>query len=76
MKQNKLLSLHIDLKIPFSLQYGKFPSVVLLSLVLKFNEVWPKYGKTKVTPLLKTMKGKSLKINDLYIVILIYSSCV
>ena len=41
-------SLHLDLKIIFSLQYGKSLSIVCLSLV---DESLPKYGKTKVNSL-------------------------
>ena len=51
-----MLRLHLDLKIIFSLQYGKSLSIVRLSLVLKSNESLPKYGKTKVNSLLETMK--------------------
>ena len=51
-----MLRLHLDLKIIFSLQYGKSLSIVCLSLVLKSNESLPKYGKTKVNSLLETMK--------------------
>ena len=43
--------LHLDLKIIFSLQYGKSLFIVCLSLVLKSNESLPKYGKTKVNSL-------------------------
>ena len=58
-----MLSLHLDLKIIFSLQYGKSLSIVRLSLVLKSNESLPKYGKTKVNSLLGTMKLMSFLIN-------------
>ena len=43
-----MLSLHLDLKIIFSLQNGKFLSIVRLSFALKSNEALPKYGKTQV----------------------------
>ena len=43
----KVLSLHLDLKIIFNLQNGKFLSIVRLSLVLKSSEALPKYGKCK-----------------------------
>ena len=59
-----MLSLHLDLKIIFSLQYGKSLSIVRLSLVLKSNESLPKYGKTKVNSLLGTMKLRSFLINN------------
>ena len=49
-----MLSLHLDLKIIFSIQYGKFPSLVHLSLILKSSEVLAKYRKTQVyTPFYK-----------------------
>ena len=48
LKQNELLSLHLDLKITFSLQSGKFPSIARLSIVFKSSEVLPKYGKAQV----------------------------
>ena len=40
LKRSKVLSLQLDLNFTFNLQYGKFPSIVHLSLVLK-------YGKTQ-----------------------------
>ena len=43
-----MLSLPLDLKITFNLQYVKFPSIVCLSLVLKSSEALPKYGKMQV----------------------------
>ena len=46
LDQNRVLSLHLDLKITFSLQYLRSLSVVCLSLVLKPSEILPKYGKT------------------------------
>ena len=61
-----MLSLHLDLKITFSLYYGKSPSIVRLSLVLKSSENLPKYGKTKVNSLSGTVKLR-------YILIIIYS---
>ena len=51
-----MLSLNLDLKIIFSLQYGKSLSIFLLNLALKSNESLPKYGKPKVNSLLGTMK--------------------
>ena len=53
---NSVLSLHLDLKIIFSLQYGKSLYTVRLSLLLKSGKSLPKYGKTKVSSLLGTMK--------------------
>ena len=60
------LSLHLDLKIIFSLQYRKSLSIVRLSLVLKSSKILPKYGKTKVNSLLGTMKLRSFMINNLF----------
>ena len=40
-----MLSLNLDIKIAFSLQYGKSLSIVCFSLVLKKNDSLPKYGK-------------------------------
>ena len=51
-----MLSLHLDLKIIFSLQYGKSLYTVRLSVLLKSGESLPKYSKTKVSSLLGTMK--------------------
>ena len=51
-----MLTLHLDLKIIFSLQYGKSLYTVRLSLLLKSGESLPKYGKTKLSSLLGTMK--------------------
>ena len=56
-----MLSLHLDLKIIFSLQYGISLSIVRPSLVLKSNESLPKFGKTKSNSLLGT------KVNSLFI---------
>ena len=44
-------SLYLDLKIIFSLQYGKSRFIFHLYLVLKSNESLPKYGKIKVNSL-------------------------
>lgn len=48
LKRNKMLSLHLDLKITFNLQYGKFPLIVRLSHVLKSSKGLPKYSKTQI----------------------------
>ena len=56
INRNSVLSLHLDLKIISSLQYGKSLSIVRLSLVLKSNESLPKYGKTIVNSLLGAIK--------------------
>ena len=56
-----MLSLHLDLKIIFSFQYGKSLSIVRPSLVLKSNESLPKFGKTKSNSLVGT------KVNSLFI---------
>ena len=48
INRNSVLSLHLDLKIISSLQYGKPLSIVRLSLVLKSNGGLPKYGKRKL----------------------------
>ena len=45
LNRNSVLSLHLDPKITFSLQYGKSLSVVRLSLVFKSSESLPKHGK-------------------------------
>ena len=66
LNRNSVLSLHLDLNIIFSLQYGKSVSIVRLSLVLKSSESLPKYGKTKVNSLLGTMKLRSFLINNLF----------
>ena len=42
---NCVLSLNLDIKIAFSLQYAKSFSIVCFSLVLKKNDSLPKYGK-------------------------------
>ena len=59
-------SLHLDLKIIFSLQYGKSLSIVCLSLNPKSSESLSKYGKTNANPLLGTMKLRSFLINNLF----------
>ena len=46
LNQNNVLSLHLDLKISFSLQYRKCVFIVCLSLILKSSESLPKYGKS------------------------------
>ena len=61
LNRNSVLSLHLDLKITFSLQYRKSLSIVRLSLVLKSSESLPKYRKTKVNSLLGTMKLSHLR---------------
>ena len=66
LNQNSVLSLHLDLKINFSLQYVKSLSIVHLSLVLKSSESLPKYGKVKVNSLLGTMKLRSFLMNNLF----------
>ena len=66
LKRNKVLSLHLDLKIIFNLQNGKFLSIVRLSLVLKSSEALPKYGKTQINSLLGTMKLRPLWTNSLF----------
>ena len=66
LNQNSVLSLHLDLKITFSLQYGKSLSIVRPSLVLKSSESLPKYGKTKVNSLLEGMNLRSFLINNLF----------
>ena len=43
-----MLSLHLDLKITFSLQSGKIPSIARLSLILESSEDLLKYGKAQV----------------------------
>ena len=45
------LSLHLDLKITFNIQYDKFFSIAHFSLVLKSSEALLKYLKHKSTPL-------------------------
>ena len=45
---NMVLSLQLDLKISFSLQYAKSLSIVHLSLLLKSSQMLPKYDKTKL----------------------------
>ena len=68
-----MLRLHLDLKIIFSLQYGKSISIVRRSTVLKSNESLPKYGKTKINSFLGTIKLKSFLINILFENFLIHS---
>ena len=51
LKRSKVLSLHLDLKITFNMQYDKFSSIAQFSLVLKSSEALPKYVKQKSTPL-------------------------
>ena len=59
-------------KIVFNLQYGKSLSIVRLSVVLKSNEILPKYGKTKLNSLLGTMMLRSFLINNLLTNLLIH----
>ena len=66
LKRNKMLSLHLDLKSTLNLQYGKFPSIVRLSLVLKSSEALPKYSKAQINSLLGIMKLRSLWIYSLF----------
>ena len=66
LKRNKVLSLHLDLKIIFNLQNGKFLSIVRLSLVLKSSEALPKYGKAQINSLLGTMKLRPRWTNSLF----------
>ena len=47
LNRKSVLSLHLDLKIIFSLQCGKSLSIVRLGLVLKSSESLPKYRKAK-----------------------------
>ena len=61
-----MLSLHLDLKIIFNLQNGKFLSIVRLSFVLKSSEALPKYGKTQINSLLGTVKLRFLWTNSLF----------
>ena len=57
-----MLSVYLDLKITFNLQYSKFP----LSLVLQLSEVLPKYGKTPINSFLGMMNLRSFWINSLF----------
>ena len=66
LNRNRVLSLHLDLKLTASLLCGKSLSIVLLNLVLKLSETFPKYGKTKFKFLFRTMKLKSILINNLF----------
>ena len=66
LNRNSVLSLHIHLKIAFNLQYGKYLSIVRLSLFLKSSESLPKYVKKKVNSLLEAMKLRSFFINNLF----------
>ena len=61
-----MLSLHLDLKIIFNLQNGKFLSIVRLSFVLKSSEALPKYGKTQIISLLGNVKLKCVWTNSLF----------
>ena len=54
-----MLSLHLELKITFSLQYGQSPYIVWLSIVPKSSERLPKYDKTKVKSLVGSMTLRS-----------------
>ena len=66
LKSKQYVKLPLDLKIFFSLQYGKSLSMVRLSLVLKSKESLPKFGKTTVNSLLGTMKLSLFLINNLF----------
>ena len=46
----------LDLKFAFSLQHGRFPSIVRLRLVLQSSEGLPNYDKTQVNFLLGTIQ--------------------
>ena len=59
LKQNKVLSLPLDLKNTLYLQYGKLPSIVCLCFVLKSSDVLPIYDKMQVNLLLKTNEFKA-----------------
>ena len=43
-----MLSLQLDQKVSFNLQYGKFYLIVRVSLALISSEVLPKYNKTQI----------------------------
>ena len=60
-----MLSLHSDLRVTFSVHFGKSLSIVRLSLVLKSSKNLPKYGKTKINYLLGTIKLRSFLMNNL-----------
>ena len=62
----------VCLKVTVNLQYGKSLAMVSLSLVLKSSENLPKYDKTKVNSLLRTMKLWSFLIQNLFKNILIH----
>ena len=66
LNRNSVLSLHLDLRVIFSLQYGKSLSIFCLCPVLKSSESLPKYAKTKVHSLLGTTKLRSCLINNLF----------
>ena len=61
-----MLSLNLDPKITFSLQYDQALSTIRLNLVLKSSESLPKYSKIKVNFLLRTMILRSFLINTLF----------
>ena len=48
LNRNSVLSLHLDLKTIFSLQYGKSLSIVRIGFVLKSNESLPNMVKRKL----------------------------
>ena len=68
-----MLSVRLDLKIAFSLQYEKSLSIVGLRLVLKSSESLPNYGETKVNSLLRTMNLRFFLIDYLFKNVLIHS---
>ena len=61
-----MLSLQLDIKITFSLQYGKSLCVVCLSLVPKTIEILPKYAKTNINSLERNIKLRSFFTNNLF----------
>ena len=63
LNQSKMLSLHLDLKITFSLQFAQFLSLVSYCCS---SEVFPNYSKTQGNSLLGNMKLKSLWIINLF----------
>ena len=65
-QNSRVLSLHLDVKITFSLQYRKSLSIVHPGLALDSSESLSKYGKTKVNPFLATVKLRVLLINYLF----------
>ena len=58
-RENKVLSLDLDLKIIFNLRNVKSLSIVRLNLALKASEVLVKCGKMQINSLLETVKLRS-----------------